>query len=109
MPSTDTAINKTAVYWHFAGMLPTVRGLDRAQIKAIGQEASNACTENPLHMITKPVFSIPSYSMEKLTGPSVIALMIACVWVLCGEDENIAAAMLSDWSDIPMYAKLANS
>lgn len=96
-----------AVMWRVAAALPRLRTLSRADVLRIGQEASDACEQQPMHL-TDRTFLLPAWNPETpRSGAQVVALMLACLWVACEEDERQAAALLADWPELPCYAALS--
>lgn len=87
-----------AVMWHMAAMLPRLRELERPQVQAIADQANKPNVEFPLHLAgPKPRFDVPLWSDKPLTGAQVMALIVASLWVLCGESEEAAEPLLRAW------------
>lgn len=99
-PQTD--LFHTAVMWYGTAFLPRLRQMTGDQRERVLDEANEANARDPLHMIHRPTFSIPSWSKEKLTGGQVTALLVFGLWVQTGEDEGMAHCLISDWPEIRM-------
>lgn len=93
-----------SVMWHVASVLPRLRRMNRDAVIAIGQEASAISEVNPLHMVDQR-FAVAGYG-ENLTGFQVVALMVAVVWILCGESARVAAPLVAMYPDLPQFADL---
>ena len=78
--------------------LPRLRRLTREQVLKVAGEAQELSGQCPLHQYHQAEFKVPSFDPEALlTGGQVIALMVFGLWVLCGEDERLAAPLLDKW------------
>lgn len=88
---------KTVVTFYGAYMLPRLRGMTRAQLVAVTSEASEVSGQVPIHMHPVATLNVPLWSARPLTGGQVAALMTMGLWVLCNEDENIAAPLVESW------------
>ena len=87
-----------SVMWHMAAMLPRLRTMTREQVTLVADEANQHGMEFPLHLATKKdKFDVPSWSKEKLSGMQCVALMVGSLWILCNEDENLAAPLMNTW------------
>lgn len=87
-----------AVMWHMASMLPRLREMKREEVQALADQANQHSLEFPLHMAgPKDRFDVPLWSENKLSGAQCIALMVAALWVLCGENEQMAEPLVRAW------------
>lgn len=87
-----------AVMWHMAAMLPRLREMKYEDVQKLADQANHHSLEFPLHMAgPKDRFSVPLWSENKLSGAQCIALMVAALWVLCGEDEQKAEPLVRAW------------
>lgn len=87
-----------AVLWHMASMLPKLREKTREEVQALADQANKHSLEFPLHMAgPKDRFDVPLWSGTKLSGAQCIALMVASLWVLCGEEEKRAEPLMRAW------------
>lgn len=99
---------KIAVMWYGAGILPRLRAMDREGLQRLTNKASQLSQECPLHLIHAPEFEILELDSEKLTGGQVIAVMVFGLYVLCGENDKMAGALLESWPEIKMAKALVD-
>jgi hypothetical protein len=84
--------------FHGAHCLPLLRQMARAHVQKIAEQANQHSLEFPLHLAgPKDKFSVPLWQEEEMSGPQVLALMVAALWVLCGEDERMAEPLVRAW------------
>jgi len=89
---------KMAVLWYGVEMLPRLRSLPIVRLNELTYQASQISEQQPLHLCQEPQFVIPAWDPnKKLTGGQVIALMVFGLWVTCGENEDMAAALANRW------------
>ena len=88
---------KTVVMFYGAFMLPRLRGMTRGQLIAVTQQASDVSAQVPVHMHPVADLSVPLWGSRPLTGGGVAALMAFGLFVLCNEDERLAAPLLEAW------------
>lgn len=96
-PTQSNEQMKMAVMWYMVGQLPELRKYPYALVKQITEEASQLSAENALHLVHTKEYVVPSWGPQKLSGGQVISLMVAGLWVLCGEDECIAHPVVDQW------------
>jgi hypothetical protein len=82
-----------------ASYLPRLRRLPREQVQAIADEASAQTLLSPVWTVHEPRYTVSSYghTHQQFTGVQVIALLVFSLWVLCGEDEKLAAPLVAAW------------
>lgn len=73
--------------------------MPRDEVKRIGQEASDISSVNELIHIKEPRFEIKPFG--KITGGQAQALMISALWVLVGEDKDMAAPLVELYKWLP--------
>ncbi len=96
--SPERAALTGCIIFYGAAYLPRLRDLPRHQVKTIAEQASNESDRAPLHQMPKPIFHVPAWEPDKkLTGGQVITLLVLCLWVLCGENEQVAAPLVESW------------
>ena len=88
---------KTVVMFYGAHMLPRLRGMTREQLIAVTQQASDVSARVPVHMHPVADLSVPLWGSRPVSGGSVAALMAFGLFVLCNEDEHVAAPLLDAW------------
>src|SRR5690349_652955 len=87
-----------AVMWHGVEMLPKLRSLAIVRLNEVTYQAARISEQQPLHLCQEPQFVIRAWEPgKKLTGGQVIALMVFGLWVTCGENEELAAALADKW------------
>lgn len=91
---------RLAIFWYGISMLPRLRKMTHAERAAVLREVGDHNLAEPLHLIHRPFFVIPSWSDRKLTGGQVTAPMIYGLWVHLGEDEGMASGLINDWPEI---------
>jgi len=83
-----------AIMWHGAAFLPRLRQMPYVLVQKIAEQANQHSLEFPLHLAgPKDKFSVPLWQ-EKLSGAQVIALLVTCLWVLCGEREEMCEGLV---------------
>jgi len=86
-----------AIMWHGAAFLPRLRQMPYVLVQKIAEQANQHSLEFPLHLAgPKDKFSVPLWQ-EKLSGAQVIALLVTCLWVLCGEREDMCEGLVKAW------------
>ncbi len=81
-----------------AAYLPRLRNLPRQHVQAIAEQASSESDRAPLHQTSEAIFHVPAWDPDKkLTGGQVLTLLVLSLWVLCGENEQVAAPLLESW------------
>lgn len=108
MTTADRDTFHMAVFWYGVDFLPRLRCLSFEERQQLLQEADAHSLCGPLHATPKARFLVPSWSEEPLTGGEVVALLVFGLWVQCGEDEQIAGALLNDWPEIRAAVILAS-
>ena len=92
----DVALRASLIY-HGAAMLPRLRAMSFDERRRMLLQADAHAERQPLHLHREKNLSVPLWGDEPLSGAQVLALMAFGVWVQCGEDENIAGALLDAW------------
>jgi len=88
----------SAIMWHGAAFLTLLRQMPYEQVQKIAEQASQHSLEFPLHMAgPKDKFSVPLWREEKMSGAQVMALLVTCLWVLCGEKEEMCEGLVRAW------------
>ena len=88
----------SAVMWYGAAFLPLLRQMPYVLVQKIAEQANQHSLEFPLHMAgPKDKFSVPLWHEEKLSGAQVIALLVTCLWTLCGEKEEMCEELVRAW------------
>ena len=86
-----------AVMFHGAAFLPRLRTLPYDQVQKIADQANKHSLEFPLHLAGRDKFSVPLWQEEKMSEAQVMALMVTSLWVLCGENEQMAEPLVRAW------------
>ncbi|SRR5258707_14519 len=86
------------IVFYGAAYLPRLRAMPRDQVRTIAEQASEQSDQAPLHQSHEPIFQVPAWEPDKrLTGGQVITLLVLSLWVLCGENEQVAAPLVEAW------------
>ena len=93
--------DRAAVTWYIAAALPRMRQMTPADIQAISEACSTLADADPLHLVPGERYQVHGWqSAAKLTGRQVVALLITALWLLCGEDRDKAAPLLSTFPSL---------
>ena len=95
-----------ALFSYCLSFVPKLRGLPEDEILMIAKECSDIALENPLYYINEPKFELSFLAGRKFTGLQVMALMISCLWVLCGEREDVAGGLVHRYPWLKDVSKL---
>ena len=98
----DTVRLEMATVFYISSYLPILREYNaciggRIRLGTIAEETLELSLANALQYEHKVKFTVPSFRLNPLTGVQVIALQVAVLWVLCGEDEALARELFDAW------------
>ncbi len=97
-PSSDRLLIAGCITFYGAAYLPKLRALPRNRVQAIAEQASQQSDRAPLHQTPEPIFEVPEWEPDKrLTGGQVLTLLVLSLWVLCSENEQVAAPLVESW------------
>ncbi len=97
-PSPERVALTGCITFYGAAYLPRLRGLPRHHVQAIAKQTSEQSDHAPLYQTPQPIFHVPAWDPDKkLTGGQVITLLVLSLWVLCGENEQVAAPLVESW------------
>lgn len=97
---------KLAIAWYATGILPVMRAMTREQLLAVSRQAKHHSLHEPLHLCgAERRFLVPLWSEKPISAGHVVALMVTALWVLCQENEGLAAGLMSDWGGVIAHAR----
>lgn len=94
--SANNELVKSAVLYYGVSILKRLRELARPQVQEAAQAAGNLSLREPLWQHPATDLVVPHFD-KPLTGCQVIAVQVFGIWVLCGESEQIAGALIDAW------------
>jgi hypothetical protein len=96
--SSERAPLTGCIVFYGAAYLPRLRAMPRHRVQAIAEQASEQSDHGPLHQTPEPIFQVSAWDPDnRLTGGQVITLLVLSLWVLCGENEQVAAPVMEAW------------
>jgi len=89
---------KMATMWYMVGIIPELRLMSFQELKAMLDECGELSLREPLHQIHESKFLVKNFDIYiKCTGVYVIALIVAGLWIACGEKEEMTSSLCETW------------